>query len=78
MNESINFTGNVRLIDKNNKLIGVLPIEEARRRAVASQLDLLLINTDSVPAICRIVNYSEELGNRFLKEVIYNEQDKRN
>lgn len=70
-------SGNVRLIDKNNKLVGVLPLDEARRRAVSTVQDLVLINADSSPAVCRILNYSEEMGTRFMKEIIAGEADKR-
>jgi translation initiation factor IF-3 len=58
VNEDIDQTGNVRLIDSNNKLVGVLPIDEAKRKAVASSLDLVLLNAEATPPVCRLINYS--------------------
>lgn len=64
------------MIDKNNKLVGIIPIEEAKRKAKTSNLDLIMLNPDTDPPVCRISNYSEDLGEKFIKELISSEADK--
>lgn len=52
-------------------------MDEARRKANATQQDLILINPDVQPAVCRLMDYSEELGRKFMKEILVTDQDKR-
>ncbi len=47
----------VRLIDEDENMMGVVDIEEARRRADEAGMDLVEIAPDSDPPVCRIVDY---------------------
>ena len=49
----------VRVIDENNEQLGVLPIEEAQRRADDAELDLVMIAPTAKPPVCRIVDYGK-------------------
>jgi translation initiation factor IF-3 len=47
----------VRLIDPEGGLIGVVPVEEARQRAEEMGLDLVEVNPNVRPIVCRIMDY---------------------
>jgi translation initiation factor IF-3 len=49
----------VRVIDENNEQLGVLPIEEAQKRADDAELDLVMIAPTAKPPVCRIVDYGK-------------------
>ena len=49
----------VRLIDSEGVQCGVLPTSEALRRAEEQGLDLVEIAPNSVPPVCRIVDYGK-------------------
>lgn len=49
----------VRLIDENGEMIGVLSIRDALYRAYQSGLDLLEISPNAVPPVCKITDYGK-------------------
>lgn len=49
----------VRLIGPDGKQIGVVPIQDAQKRANAYGLDLVEISGNSNPPICRILDYGK-------------------
>jgi len=49
----------VRLIDENNEQLGVVPVEDARRRAQDVGLDLVEIAATADPPVCRIMDYGQ-------------------
>jgi translation initiation factor IF-3 len=49
----------VRLIDANGAQIGVVPIDEALRRAEDAQLDLVEVAPTAQPPVCRILDYGK-------------------
>jgi translation initiation factor IF-3 len=49
----------VFLIDENNVRVGVLPIEEARRRAQEAGLDLVEVDPTPNPSVVRIMDYGQ-------------------
>ncbi len=51
----------VRLIDHEGTQVGVVPIEEARSRALAAGLDLVEVAAEAKPPVCRIQDYSKYL-----------------
>lgn len=51
----------VRLIDSEDKQIGVMPIEEAKALAIEKELDLVEIAPQAQPPVVKIVNYSKFL-----------------
>jgi translation initiation factor IF-3 len=49
----------VRLIDAENNQIGVVSIEEARRRADDVGLDLVEVQPNAVPPVCRVMDFGK-------------------
>jgi translation initiation factor IF-3 len=49
----------VRVIDENGEMIGVLSIRDALYRAYQSGLDLLEISPNAVPPVCKITDYGK-------------------
>lgn len=52
-------TSPVRLIDENNEQIGVVEIDDAKRRARAAGLDLVEVAANSSPPVCRIMDFGK-------------------
>ncbi|CAK66007.1 unnamed protein product (macronuclear) [Paramecium tetraurelia] len=78
-NEDINFFGDVRLLDSQNKLIGVFACEEARKKADKLGQDLIMINQEIKPALCKVCDYSDELASKFMNDIVkIKEQQKLN
>ncbi|MDK2970930.1 MAG: translation initiation factor [Candidatus Sumerlaeota bacterium] len=55
----------VLLISETGEQIGVVPVEDARRRAVEAELDLVEVAPQANPPVCRIYDY---------KKVIYEQK----
>ncbi len=49
----------VRLIGENGEMLGVLPIAKARSIADEKELDLVLMNGGSKPAVCKLMDYGK-------------------
>jgi translation initiation factor IF-3 len=49
----------VRLIDSEGEMIGVLPIREALARAAEAGLDLLEISPNAVPPVCKLTDFGK-------------------
>lgn len=47
----------VRLIDAKGEQLGLVPIDEALERAQRDQMDLVEVAPDSVPPVCKIMDY---------------------
>jgi len=47
----------VRLIDENNEQLGIVPTDEALRRARGAGLDLVEVAPTERPPVCRIMDY---------------------
>ena len=58
MNEDIRVP-QVRLIDQNGEMIGVMTAREALIRAYDAGLDLLEISPNAVPPVCKITDYGK-------------------
>lgn len=58
MNEEIRVP-QVRLIDSEGEMIGVLPIREALARAAEAGLDLLEISPNAVPPVCKLTDFGK-------------------
>lgn len=58
INEAIRFK-EVRLIDAQGQMLGVVSIEEANRLADEANLDLVLINANAENPVCRILDYGK-------------------
>jgi translation initiation factor IF-3 len=49
----------VLLIDQNGTKIGVVPIDEARKRAEEAELDLVEIVPNAKPPVCKIIDFGK-------------------
>lgn len=49
----------VRLIDQDNNQLGIVPTDEALKRARAANLDLVEIAPTERPPVCRIMDYGK-------------------
>ena len=58
INEAIKFA-NVRLIDADGEMVGVVPIEEARQKAEEAGLDLVCISPNPDNPVCRVMDYNK-------------------
>ena len=47
----------VRLIDENGTMMGVMPTAKAMQIADGRNLDLVMISSQAVPAVCKIMDY---------------------
>ncbi|HEX7010879.1 MAG TPA: translation initiation factor IF-3 [Phycisphaeraceae bacterium] len=58
VNEQIRISP-VRLIDENNEQIGIVEIDDAKRRAREAGLDLVEVAPTARPPVCRIMDYGK-------------------
>jgi translation initiation factor IF-3 len=65
----------VRLIASNNEQLGILPIGEARTRAKAVGMDLVLVSDETTPPVCRLMNFGKA---QYEKKRQLREQRKKN
>ena len=58
INEDIRYP-QVRLVDQEGTMVGVVPIDEAQRRAYDAELDLVLISASADNPVCKIMDYGK-------------------
>ncbi len=58
VNEQIRISP-IRLIGDDGEQIGIVPIEDARRRAEVAGMDLVEVSPNAEPPVCRIMNYGK-------------------
>lgn len=58
INQQIN-TPRIRLIDARGEMLGIIPIQEALRKAEMSNLDLVEIVPNAEPPVCKIMDYGK-------------------
>lgn len=51
----------VRLIDSDGSMLGIYPIKEAQKMAIAKNLDLVKIAPQAEPPVCKIMDYGKYL-----------------
>ena len=49
----------VRLIDENGEMKGIVSLDEALRLAEEADLDLVNISPNAVPPVCKILDYGK-------------------
>ena len=49
----------VRLVDEEGQMVGVIPLSEALRRAEAVGLDLVEVSPNATPPVCKILDYGK-------------------
>lgn len=67
MNEDIK-DKEVRLIDTDGSMLGVLPTTEAQKLAYSKNLDLVKIVPNAVPPVCKIIDYGKSVFEQAKKE----------
>lgn len=66
-NEKIRFQ-KVRLVDNDGQMVGMVPIEEARRRAEEQGMDLVLVSPRADNPVCKIMDYGKYMFEQAKKE----------
>jgi len=67
VNDNIKFS-KVRLIDAEGNMVGVVVIEEARKKAEDADLDLVCISANPDNPVCRIMDYGKYLFEQSKRE----------
>ncbi len=67
INEQIK-ASQIRLIDKDGKMIGIVPVHEGIKLAKESDLDLVEISPNASPPVCKISNFGK-LKYQFQKKI---------
>ena len=67
VNDNIKFS-KVRLIDADGNMVGVVAIEEARKKAEDADLDLVCISANPDNPVCRIMDYGKYLFEQSKRE----------
>ncbi len=67
VNDNIKFS-KVRLIDAEGNMVGVVPIEEARKKAEDADLDLVCISANPDNPVCRVMDYGKYLFEQSKRE----------
>ena len=49
----------VRLIDQNGTMVGIVPTQQALQMAKEAELDLINISPNAVPPVCKIYDYGK-------------------
>ena len=58
----------MRVIDEKGEQLGVIPLEQALRRAEAAQLDLVEVAPNATPPVCRIMDFGKYQYEKSKKE----------
>jgi len=67
MNEDIR-DKEVRLIDTDGAMLGVMPSKDAQKLAISKNLDLVKIVPNAVPPVCKIMDYGKCMFEQGKKE----------
>lgn len=59
INEQIRGVYEVRLVDASGKMVGLVPFQDALRQAYAQGLDLVEMNRNNNPPVCKILDYGK-------------------
>lgn len=57
-------------MDEKQRLLGFYDILDARKKSQDLDLDLVMINEKSRPAICKMMNYKDSLFKQFAREIL--------
>ena len=58
----------IRLIDNDGTMLGVMPAKEAQSLAIAKNLDLVKIVPNAEPPVCKIMDYGKNVFEQAKKE----------
>jgi translation initiation factor IF-3 len=51
----------VRLVGEEGEQLGIVTISEAREKAAAIKLDLVLISPEAEPPVCKLMDYGKHI-----------------
>ena len=68
----------VRLIDENGDMVGIVPTNMALRQAEEAGLDLINISPNAVPPVCKICDYGKYKYEQQKKQKGNNKKEKKN
>ena len=51
----------VRLVGEKGEQLGIVMIGEAREKAAAAKLDLVLISPEAEPPVCKLMDYGKHV-----------------
>ena len=69
-NEQIDIYEDIKLLDDNNKIIGVYKPEEAKKKVAQLKRDMVLFNASSKPIICKALNYRHDIVTKFYTDLV--------
>ena len=64
-NDQVQTTDLIKLIDDSGKVIGMYTASEARKKANAMNLDMILVNKSTTPIICKAVDFRRRVLAKF-------------
>ncbi|QIB70766.1 translation initiation factor IF-3 [Aminipila butyrica] len=67
INEEIN-NNEIRLVDTDGTMLGIVPVSEALKLASDKDLDLVEISPNAVPPVCKIIDYNKNIYEQAKKE----------
>ncbi len=67
LNEEIR-DNEIRVIDSDGSMLGVMPTKEALKLAFSKELDLVKIVPNAAPPVCKITNYNKSVFEQAKKE----------
>lgn len=67
MNEEIR-DKEVRVVDTDGTMLGIMPTQEAQKLAEEKNLDLVIIAPNAAPPVCKITDYSKSLFEQAKRE----------
>jgi|JI6StandDraft_1071083.scaffolds.fasta_scaffold08639_9 hypothetical protein len=77
-NEDMQIFKDVRLLDEKGKVLGLYTPTQAKKKAEQLKKDLVLMNENSTPIICKALNFKEEIVTRFYNERVLKNKDESN
>lgn len=69
-NEQIDIFDDIKLLDENNKVIGVYRPDDARKKVAQLNKDLVLFNAISKPIICKALSYRHDIVTKFYNDFV--------
>lgn len=58
----------IRLIDSDGSMLGIMPTSEALELAIRKDLDLVKISPNAIPPVCKIADYNKTMYEKAKKE----------
>lgn len=77
-NDQVQTTELVKLIDDSGRVIGMYTASEARKKANAINLDMILVNKSISPIICKAVDFRRRVLTKFYEDVVVRAQKRGN